>query len=111
MYEDDWLGNRPEQLITAVRKDAMESVKSETTQSFDQVEEHRGTYFYDTQGSRLGSELGVVPLSLYKGMRITISDHDFVYRVTEWNYHLGYKFEEAGLRIIVEATTEPVSGS
>ena len=96
----------------ASRKDAIGMVNIEKqmnrSQSFDQVEEHRGTFFYDIQGNRLGSELGVVPLSLYKGMKITISDHEFVYRVTEWNYHLGYKFEEAGLRIIVEATTEPV---
>ena len=79
------------------------------TKAFEQIEEHRGTFLYDTDGNRLGSELGVVPIPLYKGMKYTISDHDFVYRVVDWNYHLGYKYEEAGLRIILEATTEPVS--
>jgi len=72
------------------------------------IEEHRGTYFYDTEGNRLGSELGIVPVTFYRGMKVTINDHDSVYRVVEWNYHLGYRFEEAGLRVIVEQTEESV---
>lgn len=79
------------------------------SRTFDQVEEHRGTFFYDIEGNRLGSELGVVSIPLYKGMKLSISEHDFVYRVVDWNYHLGYKFEEAGLRIILEVTSEPVT--
>lgn len=69
------------------------------------IEEHRGTYFYDTDGNRLGSEAGLVPVTLYKGMKVTVSDHESEYRVVEWNYHLGYKFEEAGLRVILEAVS------
>lgn len=88
----------------------MESAKiCKETKSFDQIEEHRGTFYYDTEGNPLGSELGLVPIPLYKGMKITISDHEYVYRVVEWNYHLGYKYEEAGLRVIVETTDKPAS--
>ena len=94
-----------------VRKDAMESTQLDKSTCQPKacdllVEEHRGTYFYDTEGNRLGSEIGIVPVTFYQGMTVTINDHDCSYRVVGWNYHLGYKHEEAGLRVILEPITE-----
>ena len=90
-----------------LRKDSMETMQLDSLTDQQQnvslaIEEHRGTYFYDTDGNRLGSEVGIVPITLFKGMKMTICDHDGEYRVVDWNYHLGYKFEEAGLRIVLE---------
>ena len=59
------------------------------------------TFFYDTEGNRLGSAEGILPISLYKGMKITIHGHPDTYEVMEWEYHHGHPDEEAGLRILL----------
>jgi hypothetical protein len=61
-----------------------------------------GTYFLDEEGKSLGSDDGVLPIPLYKGMLITIHGHDGTFGVVDWNYHHGHADEQAGLRIILE---------
>ena len=61
-----------------------------------------GTYFLDEEGKNLGSDEGVLPIALYKGMLITIHGHDGTFGVVDWNYHHGNPDEQAGLRIILE---------
>jgi hypothetical protein len=59
------------------------------------------TYFYDTEGNRLGSAEGILPISLRKGMKITIHGYSDTYEVSNWEYHHGQPDEEAGLKIIL----------
>lgn len=66
------------------------------------IEQRNGTYFFDEEGKRLGSDDGVVPIPLYKGMRITIHGYDDIFEVADWNYHHGHPDEQAGLRIILK---------
>jgi len=61
------------------------------------------TYFIDVNGDDLGNDEGILPISLYKGMRITIHGYSENYEVVEWNYHLGHEDEDGGLRIIVQS--------
>ena len=64
--------------------------------------ENKGTYFYRVDGRRLGSDLGIVPIPLYKGMKITIHGSPNTFEVVDWQYHHGHPDEEAGLRIILK---------
>jgi len=57
------------------------------------------TYFLDEDGERLGSAEGIIPITLYRGMTITIHGYDGAYEVVDWNYHHGHPDEDAGLRI------------
>jgi hypothetical protein len=67
------------------------------------MSEHTGgTYFYHVDGPRLGSDDVIIPISLYKGMVMTIHGHEEQFEVVEWNYHHGHGDEEAGLRIILK---------
>jgi hypothetical protein len=60
------------------------------------------TIFFDTEGNRLGSDLEVIPITLYKGMEMTIHGYPGVtFKVVDWNYHHGHGAEDAGLRIIL----------
>ncbi len=68
------------------------------------------TNFYDTQGNRLGNAEGILPISLYKGMRITIHGYSDTYEVIEWEYHHGHPDEESGLKIILINKTEYKKG-
>ena len=67
-----------------------------------------GTYFYDTEGNRLGSDEGLLPITLYKGMKITIHGYPNEYEVVDWEYRKVHSDEEAGLKIIL---SRKVSGS
>ena len=60
------------------------------------------TYFINTNGEQLGNDEGILPITLYKGMIITIHGYSCEFRVVEWNYHHGHPDEDAGLRIILE---------
>lgn len=60
------------------------------------------TYFLDRDGKSLGSDDGILPIPLYKGMFITIRGHDGPFEVVDWNYHHGHSDEQAGLRIILK---------
>lgn len=66
----------------------------------------KNTYFYDMEGQRLGSEEGILPLPLYKGMIVTIHGSPSIYKVVDWQYHHGYSDERAGLRIILRKSEE-----
>ncbi len=62
----------------------------------------RLTIFYDTEGNRLGSDEILLPITLYKGMMMTIHSYDGHFEVIDWNYHRGHSDEDAGLRIILK---------
>jgi hypothetical protein len=59
------------------------------------------TFYYDTEGRKLGSDPGLLPISLRMGMPITIHPYLQQFEVVAWNYHKGLPEEEAGLRIVV----------
>jgi hypothetical protein len=61
------------------------------------------TIFYDDQGNRLGSDEGIVPIPLYKGMQMSIHGFEEIFEIVDWNYHHGHGDEDAGLRIILRA--------
>ena len=66
----------------------------------------RPTIYYNTEGDRLGSDDFLLPITLYKGMEITIHSHEeTVFEVASWNYHKGHTDEDAGLRIILKIKT------
>ena len=60
-----------------------------------------GTYFYDTEGNRLASESGVLPIPLFRGMKITFSENTTEFHVVDWSFHHGNRLEEGGLRIVL----------
>lgn len=64
--------------------------------------ENRWTYYLSEEGKSLGSEEGILPITLYKGMTITIHGHTpGNFEVVDWNYHHGQPDEKAGLKIIL----------
>ncbi len=60
------------------------------------------TYFYNTNDELLGTITAVLPITLYKGMTITITKYDGKFEVVDWNYHHGHEDEQTGLRIILQ---------
>lgn len=50
----------------------------------------RLTIFYDIEGKRLGSDDIILPITLYKGMIITIHGYSNKFEVVDWNYHHGH---------------------
>ena len=62
----------------------------------------KNTYFYTKEGRRLASDAGILPITLFKGMRITIHGYDATFEVSDWQYHHGHEDEEAGLKIILK---------
>jgi hypothetical protein len=65
-----------------------------------------GTYFYDTEGNRLAIEDGILPIPLFKGMKITFSGNSSEFHVVEWSFHHGHRLEEGGLRILLRHAEE-----
>jgi hypothetical protein len=65
------------------------------------------TYFYDDEDNKLGSDSGVLPITLYKGMKFTIHGHERTFEVVEWSYHYGHQDEDAGLKIILRHPLTP----
>lgn len=66
----------------------------------------RGTYFFDENGNQIASDIGIVPLPLFKGMVVTIHGYDGeVFEVVDWNYHHGHDDEDGGLRINLRRKT------
>ncbi len=62
------------------------------------------TLYYDTEGKRLGSDDFLLPITLYKGMEITIHGYEgTIFEVVDWNYHKGHPDEDAGLRITLKS--------
>jgi hypothetical protein len=61
-----------------------------------------GTYFMDRDGNLLGDYYELLPIPLFKGMKITIHSCDREFEVVDWNFHHGHPDEKAGLRIILE---------
>lgn len=59
------------------------------------------TYFKSVDGKSLGDLEGILPITLYKGMTITIHGHEGEFVVVDWNYHRGHPAEESGLRIVL----------
>jgi hypothetical protein len=54
----------------------------------------------------LGSGEGILPVSLYKGMKVTLHGDPTLYKVVDWQYHHGYSDERAGLSIVLTASRE-----
>jgi len=63
------------------------------------------TYFYDTNKNELGKCPGVLPIPLYKGMKMSIHSYGWEYEVLDWNFHLGHPDEKGGLRIFLKETS------
>ena len=63
------------------------------------------TYFFDTNKQPLGDFSGILPITLYKGMKMSICSCDNEYEVVEWNYHHGHPDEKGGLRIFLKETS------
>ena len=60
------------------------------------------TIFYNKEGHSLASTDGLLPIPLYKGMKITILGDDATFEVAEWEYYHGNSDENSELRIIIE---------
>jgi len=67
-------------------------------------EECLATYFLDLDGIQLGSLPGLLPITLYEGMKITIHGDPHEYEIVDWGFHLGHPDERAGLRITLTPT-------
>lgn len=65
------------------------------------VEEY-STRLVNRENQLLGDMHGLLGISLYKGMQITIHSHSQPFKVVEWRFHLGHPDEEAGLTIVLE---------
>lgn len=59
------------------------------------------TYYCDEDGNRLGSDVGLLPISLRENMKITIHGYSGEFLVVNWSYHKGHPDEDAGLKIIL----------
>lgn len=65
-------------------------------------DETRVTFFESEDGESLGSDIILLPITLYKGMRITIHREGIeTYYVRDWYYHHGHPDEKAGLHIVL----------
>src|SRR3712207_6497255 len=62
----------------------------------------KNTYFYTKEGTRLARDEGILPITLFEGMKITIQGYDTTFEVVDWQYHHGQDDEEAGLKIILK---------
>jgi len=63
-----------------------------------------GTFYYDTEGNRLGSDDFLLPITLYDGMKMTFHGYDgAVFKVVEWSYHKGHADEDPGLKVILQS--------
>jgi hypothetical protein len=60
------------------------------------------TFFQLANGDGLGTAEGILPLSLFRGMTITIHGHSGSFKVKDWYFHHGHPDEDAGLHIICE---------
>lgn len=60
------------------------------------------TRFENREGNRLGDIPGLLAITLYKGMQITIHGHSGKFTVAEWRFHHGHPDEKAGLTIVLE---------
>lgn len=62
------------------------------------------TIYYDTEGKRLGIDEFLLPITLYKGMEITIHGYGgTIFEVVDWNYRKGHPDENARLRITLKS--------
>lgn len=64
--------------------------------------EHYSTRFENRGGDRLGDMPGLLGITLYKGMQITIHGQTGTFKVAEWRFHHGHAEENAGLTIVLE---------
>ena len=60
------------------------------------------TYFVHVNGDKLGSASGLLPISLYKKMQITIHGQKEKFSVVDWSFHHGHADENSGLTIILD---------
>jgi hypothetical protein len=65
-------------------------------------DETRVTYLETEDGTSLGSDVILLPIPLYKGMKFTIHREGIeTYYVLDWYYHHGHPDENAGLHIVL----------
>lgn len=64
--------------------------------------EHYSTRFENRAGELLGDIPGLLAITLYKGMQITIHGQNEKFKVAEWRFHHGHPDEKAGLMIVLE---------
>jgi hypothetical protein len=57
------------------------------------------TTFYGADDTRMGDFPGILPIPLYKGMKVTVHSYSGSFEVVDWDFHLGHPDETAGLRI------------
>ena len=68
----------------------------------NQMESNLVTRFVDAEGNELGSDIGILPIPLFKGMKITIHGQSHSFSVVEWSYHHGHPDEGASLKIVLK---------
>ena len=67
------------------------------------MENEKVTIFYDMVNNKLGDDIGILPVTLFKGMIITMHGYDNKkFEVVDWSYHHGHPDEDAGLRIYLK---------
>jgi len=64
--------------------------------------EHYVTRFKSRDGQLLGDIPGLLAITLYTGMQITIHGQNGTFKVAEWHFHHGHPDEDAGLTIVLE---------
>ncbi len=64
--------------------------------------EHYSTRFVNRDGELLGDMPGLLAVTLYKGMQITIHGQQGIFKVAEWSFHHGHPDENVGLTIVLE---------
>ncbi len=67
------------------------------------MDDTRITYFESAEGESFGTLDCLLPITLYKGMRMTIHrDGIEEFRVHDWWFHHGHTDEQAGPHVILE---------
>ena len=66
--------------------------------------ENEITYFFNEKKEVIGNRSGILPISLYKGMKISLHPYNNEYEVVDWNFHAGHPDEKGGLRIFLKET-------
>jgi len=66
------------------------------------MDETRVTYLETEDGTKIGDDIFLLPIPLYKGMKFTVHrDGVETFYVLDWYYHHGHPDEGAGLHIVL----------
>mgnify|MGYP003592384937 FL=1 len=64
--------------------------------------DHYMTRFENRDGELLGDMPGLLAITLYKDMEITLHGQNGMFKVAEWRFHHGHSDENAGLTVVLE---------